>query len=354
MPVSARILLALGLGLGLGSVPGCANLETRFDRGELDNAEAGIVLGEFALTKKAIVDGDTVKVDGLDASLRLLGIDTEETFKSDKAWRAYEVGWDQYLANEQAKTSRPIKVPTPLGMDAKHFAEDFFFGVTMVRLERDHPKEIRGRYNRYLAYVLVERDGEWVNYNVECVRAGMSPYFTKYGYSRRFTTSSWRPRPRLRGPARESGPPGPSPTMTTTRARPGGTPGRVRAKFEHDAAENPKLIAQTDPRRARSAFRRGSATRSRSSRRRRMRQGDRGPKRVMLTRRLFNDFPLIFLAALRVRGLWHRLLPGRVRARARGRDQLHGPPQRPEPASARGPDPAQVQIPHLRPARLFR
>src|SRR6185436_11845101 len=24
------------------------------------------------------------------------------------------------------------------------------------------------------------------NYNVECVRAGMSPYFSKYGYSRRF------------------------------------------------------------------------------------------------------------------------------------------------------------------------
>jgi hypothetical protein len=48
------------------------------------------------------------------------------------------------------------------------------------------PGEIRDRYDRYLAYVFAEIDGKWVNYNVECVRAGMSPYFMKYGYSQRF------------------------------------------------------------------------------------------------------------------------------------------------------------------------
>jgi hypothetical protein len=32
----------------------------------------------------------------------------------------------------------------------------------------------------------VEKNGEWVNYNLESVKAGMSPYFTKYGRSRRF------------------------------------------------------------------------------------------------------------------------------------------------------------------------
>ena len=55
-----------------------------------------------------------------------------------------------------------------------------------MRLERDHPAEIRDRYQRYLAYVFVNKNGTWVNYNVECVRAGMSPYFPKYGQSRRF------------------------------------------------------------------------------------------------------------------------------------------------------------------------
>jgi endonuclease YncB( thermonuclease family) len=164
----------------------------RYDRTELAasladrEAPAGLVLGVFTLANKAVVDGDTIKVEGLDASLRLLGLDCEETFKSDKALRAYEVGFAEYLRNEQAKTPRPVKVPTPLGMDAKHFAQEFFAGVTEVRLERDHPKDLRDRYNRHLAYVFARKDGKWVNYNVECVRAGMSPYFTKYGYATRF------------------------------------------------------------------------------------------------------------------------------------------------------------------------
>jgi hypothetical protein len=69
---------------------------------------------------------------------------------------------------------------------AKRFAVDFFSGVDVVRLERDHPKEVRDRYDRYLAYVFANKHGVWTNYNIECVRAGMSPYFTKYSYSRRY------------------------------------------------------------------------------------------------------------------------------------------------------------------------
>ncbi len=164
----------------------------RYDRQQLErtlaseDVPAGVLLGEFLLQNKPVVDGDTIKVVGLDASLRLIGLDSEETFKSDKALRAYEVGFQEYLRNEQKKTSRPVKVPTPVGMAAKKFAEAFFAGVTSVRLERDHPKDIRDRYNRYLAYAFVKKDGKWVNYNVECVRAGMSPYFSKYGRATRF------------------------------------------------------------------------------------------------------------------------------------------------------------------------
>ena len=163
----------------------------RYDRDALAVAlesEPGrtVAIGEFPLRKGAVVDGDTIKVGGLDSSLRLLGIDTEETFKSDKARRAYERGWEDYWTSAQAAGGRPPKIPTPLGEDAKKWAQEFFNGVQRVRLERDHPRDLRGRYGRILAYVFVERDGQWVNYNVEAVRAGMSPYFTKYGYSRRF------------------------------------------------------------------------------------------------------------------------------------------------------------------------
>lgn len=148
--------------------------------------ESGLVIGEYSLARDAVVDGDTIKVKGLKSSLRLLAIDTEETFKHQKDRALFEAGWDAYLESKRDGSSRPVKVATPLGEEAKKFAKEFFRDVEMVRLERDHPKEIRGYYNRYLAYIFAPKNGRWVNYNVECVRAGMSPYFTKYSYSRRF------------------------------------------------------------------------------------------------------------------------------------------------------------------------
>ncbi|MBT8493022.1 MAG: thermonuclease family protein [Deltaproteobacteria bacterium] len=146
----------------------------------------GLLIGEFPLAGKAVVDGDTVKVQGLDTSLRLLAIDTEETFKREKNRRASEANFTQYLKDLRGTRKRPIKTGTPMGEEAKKWAKQFFAGSDTVRLERDHPKDIRGRFGRYLAYVFVKKKGKWLNYNVECVRAGMSPYFTKYGYSRRF------------------------------------------------------------------------------------------------------------------------------------------------------------------------
>lgn len=142
----------------------------------------GLVLGEFALTK--VVDGDTIRVDGLDSSLRLLGMDTEETFKSEADRRAVEEDWEAYV--EAQRRPRPGRMATPMGEVAKQWAKDFFEGTDRVRLERDHPAEVRDRFRRYLAYVFVMKDGTWKNFNVESVRAGMSPYYMKYGFSRRF------------------------------------------------------------------------------------------------------------------------------------------------------------------------
>ena len=38
----------------------------------------------------SVIDGDTIRVDGLDASMRLLGLDTEETFKRKSEWRDFD------------------------------------------------------------------------------------------------------------------------------------------------------------------------------------------------------------------------------------------------------------------------
>ncbi|MFZ6178180.1 thermonuclease family protein [Nannocystis pusilla] len=184
--VQARLLALVAAAAVLWA---CNPVVHRFDRTTVAASlakgnDAALVIGEFPLMK--VTDGDTIRVAGLDASMRLLGLDTEETFKRKSEYMEFDKGWERYLAEAQAKTKSPVKIPTPMGEEAKKFAEAFFKGVRTVRLERDHPKEIRDFYNRYLAYVFVEKDGKTYNYNVECVRAGMSPYFSKYGYSRRF------------------------------------------------------------------------------------------------------------------------------------------------------------------------
>jgi endonuclease YncB( thermonuclease family) len=46
-------------------------------------AQQEFVIGEFTVSK--ILDGDTFRFDGMDKSTRLLGIDTEETFKDSDA-----------------------------------------------------------------------------------------------------------------------------------------------------------------------------------------------------------------------------------------------------------------------------
>lgn len=156
-------------------------------RRSLEQGDAGLLIGEYPLARThAILDGDTIRVEGLDASLRLLGIDTEETFKKEWERAAYRKGWEHYKRALRGDSSRPVKMATPLGEEAKKWAQAFFEGSPVVRLERDHPGEIRDYYDRYLTYVFARKNGDWVNYNVECVRAGMSPYFQKYGRSRRF------------------------------------------------------------------------------------------------------------------------------------------------------------------------
>ena len=148
--------------------------------------QKGLLIGEYRLADDPIIDGDTIRVEGIKGSVRLLSLDTEERFHG-KAERATATkDFERYLKRKRANTTRPQKTGTPMGEEAAKFAEVFFEGVEVVRLERDDAEEIRGNYGRLLAYAFVKKDGRWTSYSVECVRAGMSPYFTKYGYSRRF------------------------------------------------------------------------------------------------------------------------------------------------------------------------
>lgn len=298
-------LLPLGLSalFALGSL-GCPGPDSRRTRRykksmlqeSLQRFETtGLLIGTFPLATNAVIDGDTIRVSGLKTTLRLLAIDTEETFKKDKERRLYEQGWDFYLKTMTDDGRKLAKMATPLGDEAKKFAEAFFSGVQAVRLERDHPREIRGRFDRYLTYVFAKKDGRWVNYNLECVRAGMSPYFTKYAYSRRFHSEFVAAQEEAR--KNERGIWDPKKQHYTDYDR------RLvwwnaRAdfiqEFEKEAAGKPNYVVLTNW----DALRRlqdhvdkevvllGSVAS--------IQLGDRGPTRVMLARRRGADFPLIF------------------------------------------------------------
>jgi endonuclease YncB( thermonuclease family) len=184
MSMTRPFILLIALAVACSPVGG-----KRYERKQAEKSLAklekpGVTVGEFRLTK--VVDGDTVWVDGLDRSLRILGVDAEETFKNEPDRKAVEADWNAYLKAKRNGGKRPVKMATPLGEQAKLWAKHFFEGIDKVKVERDHPAEIRDRYDRYLAYVLAPKNGVWLNFNVELVRAGMAPYFNKYGNSRRY------------------------------------------------------------------------------------------------------------------------------------------------------------------------
>jgi endonuclease YncB( thermonuclease family) len=344
-------------------LPACAQPIQRYDRtnvlANLDKPDVGLVLGSFPLTK--VIDGDTIRVDGLDASMRLLGLDTEETFKYKSEWRDFDKGWARYLADAQAKTKHPVKIPTPMGEEAKKFAQKFFKGVRFVELERDHPKEIRDFYNRYLTYVFVEKDGKRINYNVECVRAGMSPYFSKYGYSRRFhaefVAAQDEARKAQRGiwdPAKQHYP------DYDRRLEWWDRRGDYIQAFERDAeGKNWVVLTHWDAMdRLRDLLGRevvvlGAVGDIRTS--------TTGPTKVMLSRRRTASFPLIFfdkqiLAESKRRGRQGRVHP-RPRRRRQVPQQVHRPrraPDRrhdPRPGRDRGPLADRARRPRHRRAR---
>lgn len=294
-----RWLLALGLTAvtvagAACSGPGAARYQRKQAQASLAKLEApGLELGTFRITK--IVDGDTIRVDGLDSSMRLIGMDCEETFKHEDERRAAEAGWDSYLVKMRGTSKRPVKIASPLGEQAKQWGKQFFDGITMVTLERDDATEIRDRYHRYLAYVLVQKDGKTVNYNVEAVRAGMSPYFTKYGNSKRFHAEFLAAEAEARAAQRGIWEPGAMHAVDYDERKAWwDARGNYVDAFARKAATSPDYLAVTrwdlirelETRIGKPVVLLGTVGE--------VRLGDRGPSKVMLSRRMNDDFPVVF------------------------------------------------------------
>jgi micrococcal nuclease len=105
-----------------------------------------------------IVDGDTIviKYNGKYEKVRLLCVNTPESVHPDK------------------------KQNIPMGKVASKYTQKKLTGK-YVNLEFEI-KKLRGNYGRLLAYVFV--DGQ--NLNLDLVRQGLSPYYTKYGKSEKY------------------------------------------------------------------------------------------------------------------------------------------------------------------------
>ena len=105
-----------------------------------------------------VVDGDTIviKYGGKNEKVRLLCVNTPESVHPDE------------------------KQNIPMGKVASKYTQKKLTGKH-VSLEFELSR-LRGNHGRLLAYVFV--DGQ--NLNLDLVRQGLSPYYTKYGKSEKY------------------------------------------------------------------------------------------------------------------------------------------------------------------------
>jgi micrococcal nuclease len=112
--------------------------------------------GQYQVVR--VVDGDTIVIryNGKYEKVRMLCVNTPESVYPDK------------------------KQNIPMGKVASKYTQKKLIGKS-VDLEFEI-KKLRGNYGRLLAYVFV--DGK--NLNLDLVRQGLSPYYTKYGKSEKY------------------------------------------------------------------------------------------------------------------------------------------------------------------------
>ena len=115
-----------------------------------------VIAGQYKVIR--VVDGDTIVVDyqGKHEKVRLLCVDTPESVHPDK------------------------KQNIAMGKVASNYAKKKLTGK-YVDLEFEGSSR-RGNYGRLLTYVFV--DGQ--NFNLDLVKQGLSPYYTKYGRSKKY------------------------------------------------------------------------------------------------------------------------------------------------------------------------
>jgi len=112
-----------------------------------------------------VVDGDTVyakALDGTEYKIRLLGVDTPETYKENKP--------DEYILLNGAPITDLNWLKT-WGINAKEFAKENLAGKTVI-IVFDNIAPKKGYYGRYLAYIYMNNSGVLLDFNKELLTEG--------------------------------------------------------------------------------------------------------------------------------------------------------------------------------------
>jgi endonuclease YncB( thermonuclease family) len=156
-----------------------------------DKPEAPTVTGlpletEYYQIEK-VIDGDTFRFENVKHPVRLLCVDTEEVFKEGESGKKSQAvaNWQNYLKENESE-GIPSKYPTPFGEEAEIFAENLLKDADSVCIEYDSKDRQTCFFHRPLCYIFINKGNQRINLNCEIVKAGFSPYYTKYGYSLKY------------------------------------------------------------------------------------------------------------------------------------------------------------------------
>ncbi len=167
-------------------------------------------LGTFVVGPEVVTDGDTLRLPDR-GPVRVLGVDCEELFKSPRTREEAERDFAAYTRARRGDAAVPVKFPTPAGEAARDAARALVATAGQVRLERDSviASDV-DNYGRTLAHVVLLGPEGDVLLSEALIEQGHSPYFVKYGRSRRFdrrlARAEKRARARRRGIWSETGP----------------------------------------------------------------------------------------------------------------------------------------------------
>ena len=134
--------------------------------------DKNVAINPNQITIKRIIDGDTIEVQlptGLRDTVRLIGVDTPETSKSNSA--------DEY------EGITDVACLDMWGTKATEFTESYLLEATLnqysVVLESDPLTGQRGYYNRLLAYLIVND----IDFNAILIRNGYARVYIEESFS---------------------------------------------------------------------------------------------------------------------------------------------------------------------------